>query len=150
MDKQTSEQSHRRKDSNADQARSEIEAGRTPPLEWAVAAIGFLLVAGAIGFLVYQGVRGDEGPPAILLRVDSIAPTGVNYLVRIKAINQGGEAVKALVVEGKLTDGAAIIESNQITFDYVPARSERLGGFFFTHDPRRFEIQLRAHGYEQP
>ena len=52
-----------------------------PPLaEWIVAAVGLILVAGTIGFLVYQAIKGETLPPDVVVKVDSIAPVGSGYL----------------------------------------------------------------------
>ena len=121
-----------------------------PFLEWVVAIIGLMIVTGAISYLVYQGLTEKKTPPQILLKVDSITITGTNYLVQVKAINQGGETVKELMIEGTLKSKGSMIETSTITFDYVPAKSERMGGLIFTDDPRTLTLQLRALGYEQP
>ena len=34
--------------------------------------------------------------------------------------------------------------------DYLPPGSEREGGLFFSRDPRRHEVRLRAKGYVDP
>ncbi len=137
-------------DSVPDIAKSNQSSGNIPFLEWVVAVIGFLLVTGAIGFLFYTGMKEEKLPPLIILKIDSIQVSGTNYLVTIKAINQGSETVKELMIEGKLKTKSSEIESSNLTFDYLPSQSERLGGLFFTSDPHNFTIQLRALGYEQP
>jgi uncharacterized protein (TIGR02588 family) len=55
-----------------------------------------------------------------------------------------------LLVEGVLKDGAEIIETSEVTIDYVPAGSQRQAGLFFIRDPQQYELQLSAKGYEQP
>ena len=122
-----------------------------PPLaEWIVAAVGLILVAGTIGFLVYQAIKGETLPPDVVVKVDSIAPVGSGYLVTFRAINQGEMTAEGLVVEGKLMQGEMSIETGETELDYVPSRSEVKGGIFFTRDPRQFELQLQARGYELP
>ena len=121
----------------------------TPLLEWIIGSLGFLLVMAAVGYLLWQGLHGEQRPPKIVLKVDAVEPVGEAFLVRVKAINQGGEPVKSLMVEGTLQASAAEPESSTLTFDNVPPDSERLGGLFFKTDPRKQEIKLRAHGYEK-
>jgi uncharacterized protein (TIGR02588 family) len=121
-----------------------------PVLEWVVAIMGLILVSGSIGFLVYQAMIRDSSPPDIMLKVNSVTPISNGYLVKFKAMNQGDSTAKGLIVEGQLKDGNEDIETSETTLDYLPSHSEREGGLFFTKDPRQFELQLRAVGYEQP
>ena len=128
-------------------ARNESE---TPLSEWVVAILGMLLVAGSIGYLVYDAAAGDTSPPDIMVHADSIQPVTGGYLVRIRAVNRGGATAAAVVVEGALKSADEEIEASEITFGYVPSHSERRGGLFFNEDPRGFELELRAKGYEEP
>lgn len=123
----------------------ETTPAHTPTMEWIIGGLGFVLVLGAIGYLLWQGLRGEHRPPKIVLKVEAIEPVGESFLVRVRAINQGGEPVKSLMIEGTINSA----ESSTMTFDNLPADSERLGGLFFTADPRQQKIKLRAHGYEE-
>ena len=118
---------------------------------WGIALFGLALVVGAIGFMLYEAAAGDSSPPDVTVRVDSILPTRNGYLVRFRAINEGGSTAEGLTVEGRLLrNGTEAVENSNTTIEYVPAHSEREGGLFFTSDPRQYELQLRAKGYEKP
>ena len=41
-------------------------------------------------------------------------------------------------------------ETAEATFDFLPARSRREGGLYFTNDPRIGALTLRAKGYADP
>lgn len=145
-------QSDQRRDHHWETDSREDQPGlEGPPLvEWIVAAIGFVLVAGAVGFLVYQALKDQAAPPDLVIMVDSISPVGSGYLVTFRAINQGGTTAEGVVVEGTLKQGENSVESSETDLNYIPSGSEINGGIFFTKDPRLFQLQLRAHGYEQP
>lgn len=128
----------------------EGEKQETPALEWVVAIIGVLLVAGALGFLLYQAVKGDSSPPSVSVEVLSVTKIQSGYLVKIRATNQGGSTAAGLKVKGALRQGGRDVETSHITLDYLPAHSTGEGGLFFTQDPQRFELLLRAEGYQQP
>jgi uncharacterized protein (TIGR02588 family) len=125
-------------------------ASNTPFLEWLVGLIGLTMVVVVIIFLLYQGLTDLNRPPEIYLKVNAIQPVGSQYLVIVKASNRGDETVKGLVIEGKVIGQQAQSETSTLTFDYVPAQSEHIGGLFFSNDPRGQKIELRAQGYEQP
>lgn len=121
-----------------------------PVLEWIIASIGLALVVGAVTFMVYQAIKGDSSPPDISLHVKSISRIGNGYVVTIRAMNNGGSTAAGLMVEGELRHALETVETSGATISYVPPHSERIGGLFFTKDPRQFELHLRAKGYEAP
>lgn len=125
-------------------------ASGTPPLEWIVAALGAVIVAAALTFLIYEGAAGDRSAPDIKVEIKDIAAVRNGYRVRFAAMNQGGEAAANIVIEGELAKGGTSVETSESSIDYLPSHSERSGGLFFNRDPRSFDLQVRARGYEDP
>ena len=117
---------------------------------WGIALLGLALVLGSIVFVLYEAAAGDSSPPDVTVQVDSVLPTRNGFLVEFRAVNEGGSTAEGLTVEGELRDGTESVETSHTTLEYVPSHSEREGGLFFTFDPRRYELQLRAKGYEKP
>lgn len=117
---------------------------------WGIGLLGLLFVLGSIGFMLYEAIAGDSSPPDVIVEIDSILPARNGFLVEFRAINEGGRAAAGLTVEGELRNGAQIVETSDSTIEYVPSHSEREGGLFFTLDPREYDLQLRAKGYETP
>lgn len=118
--------------------------------EWVVAALGLVLVTGMLGFLIVQAITRRATPPDIHVQPVSIHTISHGYLVEIRVRNQGNTTAAELSVEGELRSGDKTVETSETTLDYVPARSERRGGLFFTHDPRQFTLQLAPKGYRHP
>jgi uncharacterized protein (TIGR02588 family) len=124
---------------------------KEPPLwERAVAVLGLLLVLGALGFLLHEGIWGDQSPPDVIVERQQIIDSGEDYLVTFKARNEGGETAAAVKITGTLTRNGQQIEKSEITIDYVPSGSEQRGGFYFSHDPRIGELEFSASGYRTP
>jgi uncharacterized protein (TIGR02588 family) len=121
-----------------------------PLLEWAVGALGALIVAAVIGFLLYQGFAGDASPPEIHVEVKRIAPVRDGFRVEFEARNAGGEAAAQVTIEGVLSRPGAEPQRSAVTLGYLPAHSERGGGLFFNTDPRTGELSVRARSYEDP
>jgi uncharacterized protein (TIGR02588 family) len=71
-------------------------------------------------------------------------------LVEFRALNEGGRTAAGLTIEGELRNGTKVVESSDTTLEYLPSHSERSGGLFFTADPREYQLELRAKGYETP
>lgn len=136
----------------ADEARRAGDRDRdAPPVwEWGVAFLGLALVLGALGFMAYQAVAGDDSPPQVTVYTDAIFPLDHGYLVQIRAVNQGGTTAAQLAVEGKLTGENGRAETSETVIDYVPSHSYRQGGLFFSQNPQKYPLQLRAKGYAEP
>jgi uncharacterized protein (TIGR02588 family) len=117
---------------------------------WGIALLGLALVLGSIVFTLYEAAAGDSSPPDVTMHVDAILSTRNGFLVKFRAVNEGGSTAEGLTVEGELKSGAGSVETSTTTIEYVPSHSEREGGLFFTLDPRQYELQLRAKGYETP
>ena len=116
-------------------------------LEWVVGALGAFLVAGTIGFLVWHALGRNDAPPDVRITVDRIEQLRHGYLVGFRAVNQGGSAAAQLLIEGELAGPDGPVETSEATLDYLPPRSDREGGLFFSRDPRALDLRLRAKGY---
>jgi uncharacterized protein (TIGR02588 family) len=121
-----------------------------PPLEWLVAGLGALLVAGTIGYLTAQALWRDTTPPDVRLVAEPARALEGGWLVRFRAFNQGGEPAAELLIEGELRGPDGSVETSEATLDYLAPGSQREGGLLFSRDPRRFELALRAKGYARP
>ncbi len=133
---------------SASQKQQEKDA--IPIWEWVVAGIGLVLVAGVIGFLLYEAFSGNGLPPDVKLSVESVVQIRNGYLVRITAVNEGGQTAEGVDIEGELRTGTESLERSRTTIDYLPPRSKKRLGLFFTRDPRRFQLDVRSLGYEEP
>jgi uncharacterized protein (TIGR02588 family) len=121
-----------------------------PLLEWVVAGLGALLVAGTIGYLVFQALGRDQTPPDVEIVALRVLAREHGHLVEFRAVNQGGATATQLLVEGELAGPDGPVETAAATLDYLPPGSEREGGLLFSRDPRAFELHLRAKGYAKP
>jgi uncharacterized protein (TIGR02588 family) len=126
------------------------EKDAIPIWEWIVAGVGLVLVAGVIGFLIYEAFTGKRLPPDVKLSVDSVVEIRNGFLVRITAVNEGGMTAEGVIVEAELRSGTEPVERSRTTIDYLPPRSEKRAGLFFTRDPRQLDLRVRSLGYEEP
>ena len=129
--------------------RKEVAAA-IPVWSWVAAAVGLILVAGSVCFMLYQHFAEDHTPPLAAIEILSVVPSGEGYLVTIDVTNRGDEVASGLVIEGVLGDAATPVETSTITIDYVPSGSHRQAGLYFTRDPGRFNLEIQPKGYVDP
>lgn len=134
----------------ANDQQSSEDNDRPSKSEWVVAAIGAVLLLGCLGYLVTIGLSRSGGAPDISTLVQETTPVQNGYRVGIVAENIGDAAAASVVVEGTLTMSGGESEVSHTTFDYLPERSQRKGGLFFTNDPAGGELEVRPLGYVDP
>ena len=131
--------------------RKSSKAPKEPLLEWIAAGAGLVLTLGMMAVIGREALRGDPvQPPAIEMRVERITPAPPGFVAEVVAINRSGGTAAAVQVEGALKSGESEVETSSLTFDYVPGHAQRRGGLFFTRDPRRYRLEVRALGYQAP
>lgn len=123
---------------------------KIPIWEWIIAGVGLILVAGAVGIALYRAITEKLTPPMLSINVEAISPVENGFLVNFKVRNTGNQTAAGLTIEGQLKNGSEAIETSSATLRYAPANSEREGGLFFAHDPRQYQLGIRATGYEEP
>lgn len=123
---------------------------RTPAAEWAVAALGALLVFSAVGVMLFQALTQPNTPPRLEVTVDSIVDTGSGYLAQVRVRNRGQSTAAQLLIEGQLNSDTGSVETAQATISYVPAQSIRRAGLLFSRDPREFRLEVAPKGFDLP
>ncbi len=123
---------------------------RVPWLEWLAAGLGLILVLGLFGMIGWQVFNGATTPPAITVEVEDMAPVEGGYRVLFRARNGAGEAAAQVEIEGKVSGPGTENETSRVVLDYIPGRSIRRGGLFFTRDPRAGVLTVRATGFAEP
>jgi uncharacterized protein (TIGR02588 family) len=122
-----------------------------PAWEWAVAAVGAVVVTGMLGFMGYRALQADgERIPDLHVEARAIHARGESFVVVVDVRNDGGGDAALVAIEGELVDAGTTLETSDASLSYVPAGSQREAGLLFTYDPARYQLRLRATGYEKP
>jgi uncharacterized protein (TIGR02588 family) len=122
----------------------------TSKWEWVAAAVGLVLVLGAVGFIVYNALTAEPSVPAVTVEHVGTERSAGGYVVKFRARNSGPSTAASLTISGTLHDGSTEIEKSEVTLDYLPPRGERQGGLIFQTDPSEHELRLTAQGYVDP
>jgi uncharacterized protein (TIGR02588 family) len=98
-------------------------------VEWAVGALAAALVAGVVGFLVYEGVARSD-PPALVATPLPGAPGDPPGILRFAVANAGGRAASGVVVSALVRgpDGG-VADRLSLTVDHVPPGGHATGAF---------------------
>jgi uncharacterized protein (TIGR02588 family) len=122
-----------------------------PALEWIAAGIGLAMTLGMFGVIGWGALKGNgERPPAVEAIVEHITPVAAGYVVEVALRNHSPSTAAAVEIEGELKNDGTSVETSNATVDYVPGESVRRAGIFFTKDPARHELEVRALGYAEP
>lgn len=120
------------------------------PLEWIVFAVSLVLVAGALGFLAWDAVRGEDSPAALSVEIGRPEPRGNAWAVPVTIRNRGDATAEGVQVEVTLAAPGAEPERAGFEAAFVPRRSKREGWVTFRSDPSRGRLSGRVAGYETP
>lgn len=137
-------------DSQTDDSQDKKQTKKPSVWEWVTAFVGLALVLGAVGFMFYKAVWGENSPPDVIVQVEAVEQLNNGHLVKFRAVNQGGSTAEGVVIEAELKRGGEKLETSQMTIDFLPVNSVRQGGFFFTNNPQQYDLQVRPLGYQQP
>ena len=118
---------------------------KPPLLEWIASAIGLLLILGVMAVIARDAFNGSaDMAPDITIVAQAPEQQSGRWLVRFEARNNSPITAAQVTIEGALPGG----ETSTAVIDYIPGRSTRGGGLFFSADQRG--VALRALGYQDP
>jgi uncharacterized protein (TIGR02588 family) len=146
MSKNIEQRSEGRK---ADPQRAHV-AEREPLWQWGIGAAGGVLVLATLAYMAYESIAIRETLPQIALEVETVNKSGHGFLAMVVVSNSGGSTAAQLRVEATLMRDGRAIETGELTFPYVPARSHRRGGLYLTQEPGPGELKLRAVSFLEP
>ncbi len=125
-------------------------ASATSKWEWVVAALGLMLVVGTVGYIGYYALTTKGKITAATVEPIGVEATSGGHVVRFRARNHSSATAASLQITGELRQGGSVVETSQVTLDYLPPFSERQGALVFQEDPRRYELRIMPKGYIEP
>lgn len=118
-------------------------------LEWSVTIVSAILVAFTLGILIYQMIYEEKTPPDIRVTLGNAEQKDGGYAILVSAFNQGTQTAQNVLIEVVLKkDGKE--ETAEITFQYLPRKSEVEGWVTFGTSPKAGQLQTRIIGYNVP
>lgn len=125
--------------------------GSTPPLEILLGVLGGLIVLGLVGYFLFGAWHGEgQGQPEVRIELAEPLAYPHGWVVPFQVINGGRAPATQLRLEAQLQLPDGRLERGEVVVDYLAARSEQGGGFFFTADPRTGRLSARPLAYLEP
>ena len=121
----------------------------TPLGERILGAVSAAVIVVLMGYLVVRALANDGTPPDIVVELRGVTQVGAAWLVEVEATNLGSSPATDLEIEGEMP-GPSGSERRSVVLEYVPAKSSRRGGLYFSGDPRTRPLTLRAVGFRSP
>lgn len=120
-------------------------------LEWTVFIISAWLVAGVLGYLIYDGANAPNGPPKIDVTLGEPELQSRTYRVPVTVRNSGGSTAEGVAVDVELESGAET-ELATLDLDFIPRNGTRRGWVAFRSDPRAAGVLMHAYArsYQEP
>lgn len=122
----------------------------TPPIEWAVAALGLILLSAMLSYMTFFGLTRPESPPQIVITYGDPRRQPSGYALDFTASNEGGSTASHTLIKGMLKRGDETVEEAEATIDYIPHSSDRKGTLIFKQDPADFELEVGVTGFADP
>lgn len=126
------------------------EGTSTPPWEWAVAFLGLALLLAMIGYMAFFALAHEGGVPVVSADQVRVERAGDGWVVRFRVRNDGAVTAASLRVVAELRQGTAVVETGEVTIDYLPAFSERQAGLILRRDPDGHDLRIVPSSYTEP
>ena len=118
-------------------------------LEWVVFALSSLLVIGALSFLVFSAITGENKPADVQVKVGNLTVRGASTIVTLAISNVGSKTASEVNISVIAKYGDKETEST-VVVDFVPKGSNREAIVVFAGDQKPNEIIPRIIGYVEP
>lgn len=118
--------------------------------EWVVFAVGLVLVAAALSYLVYEGATMGDAPPSIEVRLGAPEQRPHNFIVPVTVINHGDKTASGVKIEVVSESGGQETARGELEIPFLPRHATREGWVTFEQDPRTSQLKARVLGYENP
>ena len=117
----------------------------TPPGEWAMAAVGALVVGLLLAVLVHQGITADTATPTFRTQVVSVTTVDDRHVVTVEVTNTGGTAASAIMVMGDVASAQA-----QAQVDHLAPGASATVGLVLPGRASPEDLQVRVAGFRHP
>ncbi|MGV8938790.1 MAG: TIGR02588 family protein [Allorhizobium sp.] len=119
-------------------------------IEWLTGVTSTVLVITLIGWIGFEAATRSPTPPQLSANVLATEKLATGYRVEFEVRNDANTTAAGVVVRGEIRENGNAVEDAEITFDYVPAKSQASGFLMFETDPTGRDMSIRPIGFTDP
>ncbi len=132
---------------------TEYAARRKSAAEWVTLSFSILVVGALIVVaLVVESRRqqGDATDLNVTFDTERVAVRGDSFYVPYTVVNTGSEAISSAEIWIEVTVGEQVVESAEISVQFLPIQGKQDGMFVTTRDPASHALRSRAESLQFP
>jgi uncharacterized protein (TIGR02588 family) len=121
--------------------------------EWVTLALSFLVVGSLIAVaLEEESIRQEEDGSSLLVTFDinDSRREGNSFAIPYTVLNTGSEAISSADVWIDVYDGEALVESAEITVEFLPLQGQQRGEYVSAYDPATHTLRGRVESLQFP
>jgi uncharacterized protein (TIGR02588 family) len=132
---------------------TERAARRKSIAEWVTLSLSVLVVGALIVVaLVEESRRQDGDGTSLQLTFDTerAAARGESFYIPYSVANTGSEAISSPEIWIEVYDGERVVESTEISVQFLPLQGKQNGVFVTTQDPASHSLRSRVESLQFP
>ncbi|HEU4681064.1 MAG TPA: hypothetical protein VFS51_04920 [Gemmatimonadales bacterium] len=118
-------------------------------LEWIVFAVGLILVAATLVYLIREASTRGSSPPELVVDLGSPQQVAEGFQVPVTVVNRGERVAQDVSVTITLAAGTEREEA-VLTIGFLPHQSRHDGWVTFRGDPKEGNLEVGPVGYASP
>ena len=128
-------------------------ARRKSTAEWVTLSLSVLVVGALIVVALMEESRRQQGDAAGLqftFDTERVVVSGESFYVPYTVVNTGSEAISSAEIWIEVVAGERVIESAEITVQFLPLQGKQDGMFVTTRDPATHALRSRVESLQFP
>ena len=128
-------------------------ARRKSTAEWVTLSLSLLVVGALIAVALVEESRRQQGDAAglqVTFDTERVASRGDSFYVPYTVLNTGSEAISSAEIWIEVFDGERVVESAEITVQFLPLQGKQNGIFVTTYDPEVHALRSRIEWLQFP
>jgi uncharacterized protein (TIGR02588 family) len=119
-------------------------------VEWATGGACTMLVIAIFIWIAWDIYRYQPSDPSFQINIQSTSSSIDGYRVKFEVVNTSLTTASQVHIRGDIFRNSAILESSDLTFDYIGAEANETGVVFFRVNPAENTLDLKVVGYVEP
>jgi uncharacterized protein (TIGR02588 family) len=128
-------------------------ARRKSTAEWVTLSLSVLVVGALIVVALMEKSHRQQGDAAglqVTFDTERVVSSGESFYVPYTVVNTGSEAISSAEIWIEVVAGERVVESAEITVQFLPLQGKQDGMFVTTRDPATHALRSRVESLQFP